>query len=349
MRMNRSSPRILAAFLLVLLLFFLLLLSVLPLSCGETIEGPVSTDDATRTLASLRKVDDYPLYVMRYYGDYGFDAYLGGAAARTYSAVEESALDWGCTTFAALGDGGRYLLGRNFDWQHHMALLVYTDPPDGHASVSLVDLSYLGFDPDDPSDANQRRLLPAPLWPFDGMNEKGVAVGMMAVPRADGGNDPRKRTIGTLAVIRLVLDYAGDVEEAVTLLSGYNVDFTGGPPVHYLVSDPGRSVVIEFVDAEMRVIRNDRDWQVATNFTMTGYVWNGDPSSCWRYNTAYRALEARGGVMNGEEAMDLLESVSQSNTMWSVVYGSGGAIAVSVGRDYAAVHEFSMDSLAGSR
>jgi len=28
------------------------------------------------TLTSLEKVNDYPLYVMTYYGDYGFDEYL---------------------------------------------------------------------------------------------------------------------------------------------------------------------------------------------------------------------------------------------------------------------------------
>ena len=283
------------------------LLCVLTLSpgCDDTTEISV-TDDAARTLASLARIDDYPLYVMRYYGDYGFASYLQNVDRREASRLSGvEAPTWGCTTFAALNGDGEYLLGRNFDWYNHMALLVYTDPSDGYASVSMVDLSYLDFVPGDTSESNMRQLLRAPYWPFDGMNEAGVAVGMMAVPHAEGGDDPAKPTIGSLAAIRLVLDYAQDVAEAVTLLSGYNVDFGGGPPVHYLVSDANlESVVIEFVDHEMKVFPCDQPWQVATNFVITGYQWSGNPSGCWRYNEAHNTLRASDGIMNGDEAMD---------------------------------------------
>ena len=33
--------------------------------------------------------------------------------------------------------------GRNFDWQYSPALLLFTNPPDGYASVSMVDIEYL--------------------------------------------------------------------------------------------------------------------------------------------------------------------------------------------------------------
>jgi hypothetical protein len=329
----------------------LLCVSVLPLSCDDTTESPVTDDDA-KTLSTLTKIDDYPLYVMRYYGDYGFDDYLRRADRDGSSAPKEKdAPSWGCTTFAALNPDGEYLLGRNFDWYHHMALLVYTDPPDGYASVSMVDLSYLGFTPGDASDSNLRQLLGAPYWPFDGMNEEGVAVGMMAVPHAEGGDDPEKTTIGSLAAIRLVLDYAKDVEGAVSLLGRYNIDFEGGPPVHYLVSDANRSsVVIEFVANEMKVIPPEHPWQVATNFVMTGYVWDGSPSDCWRYNSAFNALQATNGMIDGDEAMDILQNVSQSITMWSVVYdGQNGTISVATGRSYTTVHDFSMEGLKSLR
>ena len=117
--------------------------------------------------------------------------------------------------------------------------------------------------------------------------------------------------------------------------------------MHYLVSDAnGRSVVIEFIANEMQVIPCDSSWQVATNFIITGYTWDGDPSACWRYNRAYNTLRAKNGIINRNEARELLESVSQSNTMWSVVYGGmGGTISVVVGRDYATVHDFTMEEL----
>ena len=49
----------------------------------------------------------------------------------------------------------------------------------------------------------------APAWPFDGMNEAGVAVGMAAVPQADERHDPGKPTIDSLEVIREILDRGG--------------------------------------------------------------------------------------------------------------------------------------------
>lgn len=34
------------------------------------------TDDQTKTLNSIKQIDNYPLYTMTYYGDYGFDEFL---------------------------------------------------------------------------------------------------------------------------------------------------------------------------------------------------------------------------------------------------------------------------------
>jgi hypothetical protein len=319
---------------------------ILAASCGESTSPPPG-DGAAATLATLRMVDDYPLYVMRYCGDYNPEQSLRGEASPRVGDDEKFL----CTTFAALNAGGDYLLGRNFDWNNRVALLLCTDPREGYASVSMVDVSYLGFVPGDGSDTNRRKLLRAPHWPFDGMNEKGLAVGMMAVPHAEGGADPRKPTIGSLTAIRLMLDRAATVEEAVGVLAQYNVDFGYGPPVHYLVSDAGRrSAVIEFVDDAMTVIPADTLWQVSTNFVLHGYEWTGSPSECRRYNEAFRRLSAANGLLPPAAAMDLLRDCSQTNTIWSVVYGGGtGEIAVVVGREYGNVHRFTLEQLQGLR
>jgi hypothetical protein len=336
---------------IVLLVVFLAFITVLPASCCDTSENP-SGDSATATLSTLRKIDDYPLYVLRYYGDYGFPQYLREPdRGEAPPDIRQADGAWGCTTFAALAPAGEYLFGRNFDWYNRTALLLYTDPPDGWASVSMVDLSYLGFVPGDASDANLERLLRAPYWPFDGMNEHGVAIGMMAVPHAEGGDDGSKTTIGSLAAIRLVLDYAKNVDDAVSLLSRYNIDFAGGPPVHYLVSDATpRSVVIEFLDNDMVVLPSDGPWQAATNFILTGYVFDDSPSDCWRYNSVHNALAAKSGVISSADAMGLLEDCSQPNTMWSVVYsGEEKTVSVAAGRRYSSLHRFTVDELKSLR
>jgi hypothetical protein len=300
---------------------------------------------------SLEKVDDYPLYVMTYAGDYGFDEYLqhGVTDARPPAISPADSAEWACTTFAALNPGGEALLGRNFDWHNRATLILYTDPSDGYASVSLVDIAYLGYDADTPVQLGDESLVDAPYLPFDGMNEAGLAIGMMAVPHAEGGSDPQEVTLDSLGIIRLLLDYAGDVDEAIDLLQDYNVDFGGGPPVHYLIADPsGRAAVIEYIDDEVVVIENDQPWLVATNFVIAEAP--DDPHICLRYQTASQTLEQAAGLITEAEAMALLSDVSSSSgsnpTMWSVVYNmTTGDFQVSVGRQYEKVYSFHLDML----
>jgi hypothetical protein len=250
---------------------------------------------------------------------------------------------WGCTCFAACGKSSDPQFGRNFDWHDCIPLLLFTNPPHGYASVSVVDLEYLGYSrtnlPD--GEGDKAALLQAPWWPFDGMNEKGVSVGMMAVPSAQAPYESRKVSLGELATIRLLLDFAATTEEAVSLLGQYNL-VVADPPVHYLIADAGgHSAVIEYVNGTMSVIRNSEPWHVSTNFIITG---SGAPttSPCWRYNTAYSELKASNGVITGEGAMTLLSKVSQTTTIWSIVYGlNSGTARVAMGRKYGEVLEFS--------
>lgn len=183
------------------------------------------------------------------------------------------------------------------------------------------------------------------MWPFDGMNEKGLTVGMMAVDDARDDGKPGQVTIGSLHAIRLMLDYAAAVDEAVDLLGQYQIDFMGGPPVHFLVSDAsGESAIIEWVDGEMVVLPGENAWQVCTNFILSKVQPDGAHSPCWRYNKAYATLLESGGQLTEAEAMALLSQVSQGNTVWSAVFNqTSGDIRVAVGRNYERVHEFHLD------
>lgn len=298
-----------------------------------------------RTLASLRKVDEHPLYFMRYYGDYDFERFLWADAEGVTDlqpAPVQSALGWACTCFASLNCEGAMLLGRNFDWMDsNPALLLFADPPDAYASVSMVDISYLGFGSIVPSWSDRSRLLYAVNMPFDGMNEYGLSVGMMAVPEAKCGHDPQKRTISGLNAIRLMLDYARNVEEAVALLGDYNIAF-GGPPLHYLIADAtGSSAVVECVDGDMRVLPNDVPWQVSTNFVIAEAAKQGGDARCWRYRSAHEALDQANGCLSRQQAMALLEDVSQPGTLWSIVYGiNGGYLDIAMSRKYSSVYKF---------
>jgi hypothetical protein len=195
--------------------------------------------DEQKTLASFKQIDSFPLYEMHYYADYGFDNYLHGGSGKLPIMENGSgfeSLGWGCTGFAALNPENDLVFGRNFDWHVHPAMILFTDPPDAYASVSIVDISYLGYGTNFPKMRDRQALLRAPYLPFDGMNEKGLAVGMMAVDYADGGTDPSKMTLEDLDVIRLLLDYAATVDEGIALLGNYNVLFEE-VPLHYMLAD----------------------------------------------------------------------------------------------------------------
>ena len=306
--------------------------------------------NADRTLASFKRLDDYPLYVMHYYGDYGFSEYLksgvrmGSEPGRVGGAKVWS---WACSCFSVHTRDGRVLVGRNFDWLEHPALLLFTAPPGAFASVSMVDISYLGFDRGAPSEKNRRQLLQAPFLPFDGLNERGLAVTMMAVPHSEGGQDPKLITIDSLAVIRLLLDYAGTVDKAIDLLGDYNVVFGGGPPIHYFVADSsGDSAVIEFLDDEMRVLRGDKSFQVSTNFLLFPDPPQNNRTACWRYNRIFETLSRTEGEFSPEEGMDLLRGVSQAGehpTIWSCLYDlRAREVRIAMGRNYGRVHRLSL-------
>ena len=155
--------------------------------------------DEQATLNSLEKVDDYPLYTMRYYGPYDEATTIdsGGWMAATAVPGASSTANqaaWACSLFAALGDADTMVYGRNFDWQFSPAVLLFTDPPDGYASVSMVDIAYLGFDGDtagtvtDLPHAERSALLEAPFWPFDGIAIAASAVSPWAWRPCRQGN-----------------------------------------------------------------------------------------------------------------------------------------------------------------
>ncbi len=305
---------------------------------------PGLSDDQAATLGSLEQVDDHPLYIMHYDGPYPTQASSlekdRSSRLSPSAAQKHCQATWGCSLFATFGNEEDRLFGRNFDWNFSPALLLFTDPADGYASVSMVDIEYLGFAGERSRNLTElpledlRALLDAPSLPFDGMNETGLAIGMAAVPAEDMPYDPLKRTLDELEVIREVLDHAGTMNEAIEILGSYNVDM-GSVPIHYLIaSASGESAVVEFYRGEMVVFRNEAPWQVATNFLLSSTHGNTD-GWCWRYDLISRRLYGLEGRISSKKALHLLEDVSQDHTQWSVLYNmTTGDLQVVMGRNY---------------
>ncbi len=302
------------------------------------------TSDEAATLGSLEKVLDYPFYVMHYQGPYQYPRIGSSAPAESV---------YSCSLFAALNPSVDMYYGRNFDWEFSPALLLYTDPPDGYASVSMVDLTFLGISAAQSARmadlplAERAALLAAPSMPFDGMNEYGLTIGMAALPDEfidDASYDASRPGIGSVGIIRQLLDHARDVDEALEIFKSYNIDFSGGPPIHYLLADPGgHAALIEFYQGKMVVLPNTSPWHMATNYMVS--LASGD-GGCPRYHILSDRLTLLDGLLDPLSAMQLLADVSQDITQWSSVYDmTSGDIHIAIGKDYTQTLTYHLDLL----
>ncbi len=305
------------------------------------------SDRDVASLESLVQVDDYPLYVMHLYDT---PPASGVQPPHSFPAVAgEGRPGWACSLFAAMGDPEHSLYGRNFDWSYSPGLLLFNHPAEGYDSVSMVDLAYF-YDEDqvhDLADApleDRVTLLETEGWPFDGMNEMGLAVGMAAVPDDQLPRDATLPTIGSLGLIRELLDHAATVDEAEALMRGYNVDMEGGPAVHYLVADAGRdTALVEFYQGEVVALANSGLWHLATNHYRAPLSAD-DTGGCWRYGRLDEVLTAASGNLTVVDAQVLLSEVAQPSTQWSIVYDmSARVVHVAMGQGHTQAHTFDME------
>ncbi len=336
-----------------------------PVTTGSSSEGRYGSIDITRvregfeaigmsdvpenllaTLATLEKVDDYPVYTMRYFGPYVRASELQDEAASLGS-------DWACSLFAAVGDAERPMFGRNFDWEYSPILVLFLEPEEGYRSVMSIDIAYLVDEEtvgrlDTAPVEELLPLLSAPFLTFDGMNEHGVAIGMAAVDYECGyPTDPEKRGVGDLRMMREVLESSATVDEAIAFLETINPVSQGGPNTHYLIADrTPAAALIEYHDGEMVVFRSsvETPWQLGTNFPVV--LAEGNPTgNCWRYDRIDATLRERGGALSADEAADLLQAVSTPPTRWSIVYDLAELEAhLVIERDTEAVHTFLLEA-----
>jgi len=292
---------------------------------------------------SVKKLSNR-LYYMEYAGDYGFSGFLerGGAASAEELAgyiaevlsgglanFDLSAIDFGCSTISAKLPGGGYGFGRNFDWNNCTAMIIKAVPIDGYASITTSNLDFLGFGagyvPEGP--INKMLSLASVYAPLDGMNEKGLCVAVLTINHPDETHqNTGKPNLTTTAAIRLLLDRAATVNEAIALLEQYDMHSDLGMMYHFAISDAeGRSVVVEYIKNIMYVT----EAPVVTNFFLTpGEVYGiGHITSKQRFDILSRLHEETDGTMSMEQIKEGLRTVRHSlfveggkTTQWSIVY-----------------------------
>lgn len=324
--------------------------------------------------------NDGAVYTMTVKGDYYFDDFIkqGGVSndkellsfitnhitkGLIKMQIKESNI--GCSSFTAQTKDGKKLFGRNYDFAKTNTCIVFTKKSKTrHATISTVDLQFLGMDVDKNVEGlmNKITCLAAPYAPLDGINDAGVSCGIYMTYQGEKtvatDQQTDKPDFTSTTMLRMILDYADNVEEAVEIAQSYDLHDSANTSYHYMVADAsGKSAILEWVGAtdetdndgsarKLVVTYNDKDshigereaacdFQWITNFIIQpGYYDNvseDEKKGADRYNQLYADLSPINAVVSDEaQAMEILSHVgrrgwnkqgdSNSITVHSVVY-----------------------------
>ncbi|MCL1975505.1 MAG: linear amide C-N hydrolase [Firmicutes bacterium] len=284
------------------------------------------------SVLTVTQVDNTSLFSMEYKGDYGLDDFLQVGASTDGELVTFMSQhllkgfplkfdlpDLGCSTFLAKTPQNEYIFGRNFDNYDTPVLILTTKPKNAYASVSVVNLAFIGYNMDFlPLGLASRLLtLAAPYAPLDGVNEKGLAIGVLQIDIAPTRQNTGKTTITTTSAIRMLLDKAATVAEALDLLQQFDMCSSANGCYHFQIADStGHSVIVEYIQDEFIVLEEN----CATNFLLAPGEWYNVGGGQNRYEILADTLKETNGIMSKDEGMDLLNAVHQNSTQWSVLY-----------------------------
>jgi hypothetical protein len=329
-----NKKRIRALFTVIFLLavsgFFKAQEKVIELKFGQ---APASDSDVEKTLNSMVKVRDISetystggLYLITHYGD----------REDLFQKENQKMIDnpminqtWRyCSLFAASAENS-VLMGRNWDNQNVGSIIVNLyHPPKGYASISFsraIDMGFpLNVDLEDfKSSELGKKLLLAPFYAVDGINEHGLAVAVAGVNSTTVKPKPKKELVSISYLIRKILDETRTIEEAVNLVEKY-IPFLldkNSLQAHLLVVESsGKSVILEYLQDQWKKIYPEKSWQVLTNKPIYNVPEENLKESCWRYRSISQTLEKTKGNVDWKEGVKILQDVTQKGTTWSVVY-----------------------------
>ena len=343
------------------------------------------------------------LYEVNYTADYKLDEALDANISSTmgllgfvqhnlFDSVPEpptnSTLSFlpGCSAFTVPDpQGNSYQMGRNYDFLHRVkisgtdqytyvpisAFIVRTAPAGKKKSISFVDGLNFGYNQgacnNDTTDLSL--LIGLPYAALDGINEDGFAIGVLSLNEAPTMQDnPTKKNINTTVAIRLLLDNASTVDEAIALLDQYNMRMFNTDDkhnYHYLMADAkGDFAIVEYTrnpseqfPTRMEVLRHNDTLRCVTNFyvspTMAGTNdgWGSDHGKT-RYWDLRSTLQNHNYALTPEGAMSLLSLVSQerkdndptSFTQWSALYNlTNKSVRLALLRDYSKFFDFKVE------
>lgn len=320
-----------------LLWIFLALLAVALLG-GWLMFGPF-----VKGAMSVQKLDE-GLYYMEYEGDDGFDKLMEKGGGRTSSELagytmwflskgfyplpkpEPDSVKYGCSSLVARSPEGAVLMGRNFDFPFGAGIILHCRPRHGYESITTFNADFYGFGEGWRPEgfANQYLALAGLFFALDGINEKGLAVAdLMAGDAAVTHQESGKPAMTTTSAIKLLLNRAATVDEAIALLRSIDMHSDIGSAHHYAIADAsGRSVVVEYVDDEIVVVESPA---CANHYLCDAKLNVGLYEGDDRYDYLCARYAETGGTMDLQSLTSAIATVSSpesegyQGTVWTML------------------------------
>ena len=179
---------------------------------------------------------------------------------------------------------------------------------------------------------NRINTLATAFFPLDGVNEMGLAVGVLQLQAPATAQQSDKPDVGTTLAIRAMLDKCADVDEALAFLRSVDMFAAAKGCYHFQIADAkGNSVVVSYVNNEIVVTEKENGFIAATNFYLHEVPFEYEKQGLDRYEILEKKLTETNSVLTVQEGMNLLEAARITgtdpdekgrvySTQWSSIY-----------------------------
>lgn len=196
----------------------------------------------------------------------------------------------GSVAFYSQTQNYTHIKGRIYNTYDTPLMMVISNPATGYKSWNIVDMSDLGVESELKIDqwySNAMQTVAAAYCTSEGINQEGLSVSLLTSPVADCKDTPLVNITPFMAV-RLMLDQATTVDNAIEILKRYDIDFSYGT-YHFFISEKeGKSAIVEYINGSMEIhaMPQKAVYQVCSNKMESDKI----PAAARDYNDAYSEL-----------------------------------------------------------
>jgi len=245
----------------------------------------------------------------------------------TFSVIS---LSLACTAFCICSKN-RVVLAKNLDWPVDDGLILVNRSGIQKSSFSITDRPVTWESTYSSITFNQF----GKEFPLGGMNEEGLVVEELNMPKTKTIPDRSKQILNEFQLVQYMLDNFKSLEEIEVAME----QFQTAPlllSLHYLIMDrEGRSMIMEFDGTQFRYFHPDESgYPVLSNnlypeslrYLQNFQGFGGEQEVLHRPGSNERFVSVASMLMEGKTndpvqcSFEILDSVAQSDTRWSIVY-----------------------------